>query len=154
MKKEEIQIIKLGPMRVASAYGFGSSPEMAAFEKMHQFAEANELLVDGQLPATFGFNNPNPSTGSPNYGYELWLPIEEEIEPSGEIRIIEFDGGLYAVAPCQGLQNIGEDWLALAKWREGTEYVAGKHQWLEHLLSPPDAPIDQLSFELYLPIAE
>jgi DNA gyrase inhibitor GyrI len=154
MNEKEIQIITLGPMRVASAYGFGSSPEMTAFEKMQQFADAKELLVDGQLPPTFGFNNPNPSPGSPNYGYEVWLPVDEETEPSGEIRIIEFEGGLYAVLACQGLQNIGEDWLALAKWREGTDYAAGKHQWLEHILSPPDAPMDQFLFELYLPIAE
>jgi DNA gyrase inhibitor GyrI len=154
MKKEEIRIIKLGPMRVASAYAFGSSPERTALEKMQRFAKAHQLLVEEHLPPTFGFNNPNPSTGSPNYGYEVWLPVEEEIQPSEDIQIVDFSGGLYAVAPCRGLQNIGEDWLALAKWREGTAYAAGKHQWLEHLLSPLDTQIDQFLFDLYLPIAE
>lgn len=154
MDTNEIRIIKLEPMQVASAYAFGKSPEEAALKKMHQFVQDKDLLVDGQIPPTFGFNNPNPSAGSPNYGYEVWLPIEENIEPVGDIRLLDFDGGLYAVVTCRGLQNIGEEWLALAKWREGTKYAAGKHQWLEHLLSPPDTPYDGYVFDLYLPIAE
>jgi len=154
MNEEDIRIVRLEPMRVASAYAFGDSPEYASLAKMGSFVEEYNLLEEGHMPPTFGFNNPNPSEGSPNYGYEVWLPIEENIEPAGDIRIIDFAGGLYAVAPCRGVQNIGNDWLALAKWREGTQYAAGKHQWLEHLLSSPGAPPDEMVFDLYLPIAE
>ena len=154
MNDLEVRIVTLDAMRVASAYGFGASPEGIAFEKIEAFASANNLLEEGKLPHTFGFNDPDPAPGSPNYGYEVWLPIEENIEPAGDIRIIDFAGGLYAVAPCRGVQNIGNDWLALAKWREGTQYAAGKHQWLEHLLSSPGAPPDEMVFDLYLPIAE
>ena len=154
MNEEKLRILKLEPIRVASAYAFGSSPEEAAFAIMSSFAEENELLEEGHLPPTFGFNNPNPSAGSPNYGYEVWLPIAENTAATGDIRIIDFTGGLYAVAPCHGLQNIGSGWLALTKWREATKYASGKQQWLEHLLSPPDAPPDEMIFDLYLPIAE
>ena len=60
METKEIRIIKLGPMQVASAYAFGNSPEEAALEKMHRFIRENNLLVDGQMPPTFGINNQNP----------------------------------------------------------------------------------------------
>ena len=154
MNEKDIRIVKLEPMRVASAYAFGNSPEEAALAKMGRFVEEKKLLVDGQMPPTFGFNNPNPAAGSPNYGYEVWLAVEESIEPAGDIRILDFAGGLYAVAPCRELKNIGSEWLALAKWREGTQYAAGKQQWLEHLLSPLDAQPETFEFDLYLPIAE
>ncbi|MFN2122961.1 MAG: effector binding domain-containing protein [Candidatus Promineifilaceae bacterium] len=154
MNENKIRIIKLGPMSVASAYTFGGTPEEKAFEKMYEFAKENGLLLDGQLPPTFGFNNPNPSAGSPNYGYEVWLPLDGEFKAWEGVNSIDFPGGLYAVGLCHGLQNIAKDWLDLARWREGSKYLAGKHQWLEHLLSPQDAAPDQYEFELYLPIAE
>ncbi len=154
MTEQEIRIVNLAPMRVASAHGFGESPEEEAFAKIQAFAEEKGLLVNGKLPPTYGFNNPNPSPGSPNYGYEVWLPVDESIEPAGEINIVNFTGGQYAVASCVGLQNIGSEWMALAKWREKTSYGTGKHQWLEHLLTAPDSPLEQFEFDLYLPISE
>lgn len=152
MNEQDIRITELAPMKVASAYAYCESPEFAALAAMQDFAEANDLLKHGQLPPTFGFNNPNPSAGSPNYGYEVWLPLQQEIQPSGDVRIIDFEGGLYAVARCRSLANIGEEWLALAKWREGTSYAQGKHQWLEHLLSPVTADFADVVIDLYLPI--
>lgn len=154
MNENDIRVVQLDPIRVASAYAFGESPETAALAKMQQFAEESGLLEKGVMPPTFGFNNPSPGAGSPNYGYEVWLPVADSIEPTGDMRIIDYPGGLYAVATCHGLQNIGSDWLALAKWREGTEYAAGKQQWLEYLLSSPEAPPEQFHADLYLPIAE
>ena len=154
MDESSIRIIDLEALRVAAAHAFGESPEEKALAKMYEFAEENGLLEEGLLPATFGFNNPNPSAGSPNYGYEVWLPVADNINAADDIRILDFSGGLYAVTRCDGLQNIGQQWLSLAKWREGTKYAAGKQQWLEHLLSPHNAPHDQLVFDLYLPIAE
>lgn len=154
MDEKDIRIVKVEPMHVASAYAFGNNPEESALAKMGSFVEKNNLLEEGHMPPTFGFNNPNPSAGSPNYGYEVLLPVAENTVPTDNVRIVNFSGGLYAVAPCRGLHNIGDEWLTLAKWREGTEYTAGKHQWLEHLLSPPGAPPNEMTFDLYLPIAE
>ena len=39
MSKLEVRIVTLEPMRVASAYGFGPSPEEIAWEKMLAFAK-------------------------------------------------------------------------------------------------------------------
>ncbi len=106
------------------------------------------------MPATFGFNQPDPSPGSPNYGYEVWLPVAEDVQAGSDIRIKNIPGGLYAVTRFTGLQNIGEVWKQLAQWREGSKYKHGNHQWLEHLLSPPHSPLEAFVFDLYLPIAE
>ena len=70
------------------------------------------------------------------------------------INIKNVDGGLYAVTRLEGLQNIGNVWKQLAQWREGSKYKFGNHQWLEHLLSQPDTPLEAYIFDLYLPIAE
>ena len=38
MSDNDVQIVRLEPMRVASAYGFGESPELEAWEKILDFA--------------------------------------------------------------------------------------------------------------------
>ena len=154
MSEIEVKIITLQPMRMISAYGFGPEPEGIAWEKMTAFVEAHELRQDGKMPVTFGFNNPNPSVGSPNYGYELWLPVDENAQPAGDLRIVDFQGGLYAVSRFKGLQNIGDVWAKLAKWVEGSKYQHAHHQWLEELLSGAEQSPDAFVFNLYLPIAE
>ena len=154
MNNLQVRIVTLDPLRVASAYGFGASPEGIAFEKIETFAAANKLLEEDRLPSTFGFNHPDPSPGSPNYGYEVWLPVTEDVQEQGDISIKNFPGGLYAITRLTGLQNIGDAWKQLARWREGSKYEDGNHQWLEHLLSPPDSSLEDFVFDLYLPIAE
>jgi len=154
MNDLEVRIVTLDAMRVASAYGFGASPEGIAFEKIEAFASANNLLEEGKLPHTFGFNDPDPAPGSPNYGYEVWLPVAENVRADGEISIKEISSNLYAVTRCNGLQNIGDVWKKLAQWRESSKYHFGNHQWLEYLLSQPDSPFEEFEFDLYLPITE
>ena len=154
MNELEVRIVTLDPSHVAAAYGFGASPEGIAFEKIQAFAAVRDCLQEGRLPSTFGFNSPDPSPGSQNYGYEVWLPVAEEVEAYGDIKIMDVPGGLYAVSRLTGLQNIGDVWLQLAQWCEGSKYKIGNHQWLEHLLSPVDVPLEEYIFDLYLPIAE
>lgn len=154
MSDLEVRIVTLDPLRVASAYGFGAGPEEIAFEKIQAFAVANNLLKEGKLPNTFGFNQPDPSPGSPNYGYEVWLPLDGDTQGQGDVAIKDVPGGLYAVTRLVDLQHIGATWKRLAQWLEGSKYKYGTHQWLEHLLSPADVPFEEYIFDLYLPIAE
>jgi hypothetical protein len=51
---------------------------------------------------TFGFNNPDPSPGSPNYGYEIWLGVGPDVEESPPIEIKQVVLGKYAVTRCVG----------------------------------------------------
>jgi DNA gyrase inhibitor GyrI len=154
MSDIDVRIVKLNPMRVASFYGFGKSPEMVAWEKLKAWASPKSLIDNSESYRTFGFNNPNPSSGSPNYGYELWLPIGNDVVPEGDIRVQDFSGGLYAVTRFKGLDNIGEVWKKLVTWQEKSHYKQAYHQWLEELLVDPDTPIEEYVFDLYLPIAK
>jgi DNA gyrase inhibitor GyrI len=154
MSEITVKIVSLEPKRMLSAYGFGSEPERIAWKKLMNFGEEKGIYNPSNPISTYGFNNPNPSPGSPNYGYEIWLPVNTSIEPDGDLRIVEFSGGLYAVTQFKNLNRIGKTWGKLVQWREASKYRPGKHQWLEELLTSPDLPIEEYVFNLYLPIVE
>jgi DNA gyrase inhibitor GyrI len=141
-------------MRVATAHGFGASPEGVAWDKLLAWATPQGLLTDRSAVRFFGFNNPNPSPGSPNYGYDQWMTVGPDKQGDDDIQILDFPGGLYAVARCEGLSTIGDVWQQLVTWCEDSPYKKAHHQWLEEHLSPLGVPPDQYVFDLYLPIAE
>ena len=60
MSDFEVRIVRLEPLRVASAYGFGASPEEQAWQKLLAWAESQGLMTGDPLPRFFGFNNPDP----------------------------------------------------------------------------------------------
>ncbi len=153
MSKLDVKIVTLEPMRVASVLGFGSSPEEIAHKKMEAFLEANGLVDGyGDRYRHFGFNNPNPSQGSSNYGYEIWVTVPEGIQGRGDVVIKDVPGGLYAVTRFENLENITRAWHELASWRESSPYRAGQHQWLENLLNPLVHDYSKFVFDLYLPV--
>jgi DNA gyrase inhibitor GyrI len=140
-------------MRAACASGFGASPELEAWKKLMSWMEARGLQDELRAHRFFGFNNPDPSPGSPNYGYDQWVTVGPDAEPDGGVEIKEFSGGLYGVARCAGLNTITEDWKRLVRWREDSRYKPAYHQWFEELLTSPTAPLEEWVFDLYLPIA-
>lgn len=155
MVQLNVRIETLPPMRVISAYGFGSEPEGIAARKMEAFLEKKGLLSGyGSTIPHYGFNNPSPSSGSPNYGYEIWAVVPPEITPEDDLQEVMFPGGLYAVTRFENLENIGRVWGALVRWRENSPYLHADHQWLEHLLNPLERDPEKYIFELYLPIKE
>ena len=154
MSELNIKVEKLGPMHMLSAYGYGIEPESIAWGKLKDYCLDKGLYQEGDFPTTYGFNNPNPSENLDEYGYEIWLPVDGNVKPEGDLRIVDFCGGLYAVTSFEGLQNIGETWSKLAVWQKGSRYHKGSHQWLEELTSGPDLPPEQFTFNIYLPIVE
>jgi DNA gyrase inhibitor GyrI len=157
MSELDVRIVKLEPMRVASTVGFGPSPEELAWQKILAWADTEGLLAQRENRRFFGFNNPNPSAGSPNYGYEQWITVEPETEAGQDIKILDFPGGLYAVTRCD-LTNIGEQWQALVKWCAGSRYTMSHQLCLEEALTPPfdgiPMEMDQIILDLYLPVVE
>ena len=155
MNPLNVRIEDLPPMRVISAYGFGPEPEGLAAEKMEAFLQKKGLLEDyGRTIPHYGFNNPSPSSGSPNYGYEIWAGVPPEVKPEGDLHEVMFPGGLYAVTRFENLENIGKEWEALVRWREDSPYRSADHQWLEHLLNPLERDPSKYAFELYLPVKD
>jgi len=155
MTLTDVQIVDLPAMRVASALGFGPHPEDQAWKIMLEFAADAGIDLTTEGVRTFGFNNPNPSPGSENYGYEIWLPIGPEIEARAPLEIKEVPAGRYAVARFTGLSNIGRTWQELVAWFEDGPYTAPPtyQQCLEALLNPLEPDPEEYRFELYLPIA-
>ena len=152
MNELQVRIVDLEPLRCAGAAGFGPEPEGIAWETLLKWAEPIGLLQ--QPHRFFGYNHPDPSPGSPNYGYEQWITVEAAVQVAAPIKLKEFPGGRYAVARCEGVQNIYATWQQLTAWREASRYRAGQHQWLEELITPPDGSWEQAQFDLYLPIVE
>jgi len=158
MSDLNVRIVKLEPMRVASFHGFGESPEDEAWNKLVAWAKPKGLLHDPQHHRIYGFNNPNPSPGSPNYGYEFWMVVGPEVQAEGDMEVKDFAGGLYAVTFCdvQGkpYDTIPATWQKLVQWHEKSKYKRASHQWLEEHLHIESASKDAFNLNLYMPIAE
>ena len=157
MSDLNVRIVNLPPMRAACINGFGEEPEGLALEKMRAWAKAHKLLE--QPHRLFGYNNPDPSPSSPNYGYDVWLTVDESVQAAGEARIIDFPGGLYAVTRIEvsdPWQDIPSTWQKLVQWMENSKYRHGGHQWLEEHIGPLNESVNALPFtlDLHLPITE
>jgi DNA gyrase inhibitor GyrI len=150
-----VRIVKLEPMTVASARAVGQSPEPQAWEELRAWAEPKGLLDDLDKHPVFGFNNPNPSPESKEYGYEFWISVEPGEKPEGDVEIKQFPGGWYAVTSCRltGEPNVLETWKLLWEWVQSSEYQWRRTHELERP-KDPTAPEDKLELELYLPIEE
>ena len=158
MSEIEVRIVKLEQMRMLSSYGFGPNPESIAWDKLTTFCLDKGLFEKDNYRPTYGFNNPNPSVGSPNYGYELWIEVGEEVEAEGDVRIQGFPGGVYAVTRCEvfggNFENITQTWHKLAAWREDSQYHLGSHQLLEKTIPVQGHPEGDFILDLYLPITD
>ncbi len=154
MDEIKVDIFTLAPMRVIVATGFGGSPELIAQEKLLTWAKSRGLLDSAPPPRFFGFNNPDPHPGSPNYGYEFWMTAPVSVQPEGDLGIKIFAGGLYAVADCKNVWKIPETWQAFMHWQEGSRFTMANHQWLEEHVKFIDLPVEEYEMRLYLPIAE
>ena len=162
LKKEtllqNVRIIELPPMTVASCRVESETPEVDCAKIFDQFVlEHNLHKRSGHR--SFGFNNPEPTEGSPIYGYELWVTIPEDfaLEPPFEKR--QFPGGKYASISAQ-LNETGERWEALYHWSTENETYVGdfSRQWLEEQVMDyetfmsNEVPDSEKQLDLLLPI--
>ena len=145
-------------MRVASFHAFGPSPEIEATARLLNWKKSHKLQLDSPVVRIFGFNNPDPSPGSPNYGYEFWITVGSDVQPDDETIIKDFSGGLYAVFFCDVSGDPSEiipaSWENLVKWLETSHYHMGNHQWLEEHLALSEADDQRFTLDLYMPITE
>jgi len=155
MPELEVRTCELGPMVVVSALGFGTEPETEAWNLIRQFLERQGMKAESGDRRFFGFNNPNPSPGSPNYGYEQWMTVDPDVAVEAPLTRKEIPGRRYVVTRFTGLQNITDTWRAFVAWFEdsGLQPGAGCDECLEELRNPMEASPDRWEFDLYLPVA-
>lgn len=147
----DVRIVELEPMRVASVLAYDKEPEMKAWGKLLGWAQTHHHM--DKPHRAFGFNNPSPAPGSPNYGYEVWLTVGSEVNTDDIVKVQAFPGGKYAVTRCMGVSNIFNTWQELLKWVETSPHQPSQHQWLEeHIKFGPDVSPDEFILDLYLPI--
>jgi DNA gyrase inhibitor GyrI len=155
--ESRVRIEELKPFRAASFHAYGSQPELEAIAKMETWVRA-QVFSGPPAQRVFGFNNPNPSPGSPNYGYEIWVTVGLQVPPDGEMEVVDFPGGLYAVLHWDGRGDPNEaipaTWKELVVWREQSQYQSASHQWLEEHLQPEAGSQVEFMLDLYLPIAK
>lgn len=152
MEDLSVRMVTLPPYKVVCFHGFGNSPEIDAITKAKNWLAESKLLDDGKPHRYFGFNNPDPSPGSPNYGYDVWITVEEPVDPGSEGKLLDFSGGLYAVTRSVGVDAIGPTWRKFIEWREKSPYTfAPDHQWLEEHFNWNE-PFDDIVLDLYMPV--
>jgi len=155
MNKLDVRMVRLDDMRVASVRVVSESPEAEALGKLLAWAESRGLLAGTERNPVYGFNNPNPSPGEKEYGYEFWIKVDRDAEPEGDIVVKDFAGGLYAVTTCrltgdpQG--NVMEVWQHLLNWVRESPYDWRRTHELERLRDPYAAELDAV-LDLYLPV--
>jgi AraC family transcriptional regulator len=159
MNTPEVKIVELEPLHVASFQGYGTEPEHAAFAKLTAWLEKHDMMSAVREHRVFGFNNPEPSPGSPNYGYEVWITVGSEAKAEGDMEIKDFRGGLYAVSTCVPVSGeaIPACWQELVNWLAAGPYGHARHQWLEEHIWPGEGedPFGgQLILRLYAPISK
>lgn len=156
MNPLQVAIVRLDAMQVAAFHGFGAEPEHQAAARLVAWARPRGLLDAGLQHRVFGFNNPSPTAGSPNYGYEFWLeltPAEAEtlagdvVGSQGELK--SFAGGLYAVTRCRGAAAIPNAWRDLVTWCEDSPYAFATAQCLEQHTGALDGPVEEMEFALH-----
>ncbi len=154
MNPHDVRIIKLEPMRVAVFYGFSKTPEDDAHKQCIAWLKEMDLYDYPDSYRSFGFNNPDPTPGSPNYGYEIWIPIDTDKDVGENVKTKEFPGCSYGVTRCESLSTIGKDWKRLIAWREASQYKCRSHQCFEELLTKSTDNAEDYCFDLYIRIDE
>jgi len=148
-----IKVLKrLPPMVVAGCRSFGRTPERDAWNTLLNWADRRGMLKDSRPYRIFGFDNPPPSPGAPEHGYEFWITVEEGTRADDPVRIVRFEGGHYAVTGTT-IPEIQTAWKRFMTWLEISKYRRGSHRCLEEHLSPMGTPEEKMQIDLYLPIS-
>ncbi len=155
-EKEILKIVKLPELRVISFHVKDSeSPEQEAWNMLENWAKPKGIFNQPDIHQIYGFNNPDPTKEQPLYGYEFWITINDDFEVDDELQVKNFDGGLYAVMSCSGVENITPTWIKLVDRVSDSKYKLVKsHQWLEHHVDPHNTDLKTFVLDLYAPITE
>lgn len=149
LQDHEVRFIEIKPMKVAYYHTTTHQPEDEAWNVLYAWVK-NRGLDHKSTTRYFGFNKQGENQ---EHGYEMWATVTDEIEPSGEVQIKTFDGGLYAVSSLYGF-DIPVAWQRLHEWVQTSKYQAASHQCLEeHFLFNGEMFVgESFQLDLYYPV--
>lgn len=157
----DVRIINLPKMVFACYRAESASPEEDCWKIMNGFIQENNLLEQYGF-RHFGFNNPDPTEGSPIYGYEMWVTIPKELSVPMPLYKKEFSGGSFGAIPTY-MTEIGERWQQLWQWAMNDVHyevdwdIDKDRRWLEEcidyqLFNDPTVGPDKKQLDLLVPI--
>ena len=106
MNKISVKIKSISPMKVASVRVISKTPEDDAWVKLEIYAKKHNILNDLESHPIYGFNNPDPTPGQKEYGYEFWIKVDSLSQPEPEVLIKDIPSALYAVKECNLSQEV------------------------------------------------
>lgn len=116
-----IRLEKIKIMRAAYFHALSDNPEEDAWKKAEKWADQKGLLKKESTLRIFG-RNTYPTENPEPHGYGFFITITPDIKVEKDIFIRLIAGGLYAVALCEGLEQMGIVWPELWKWVGESEY--------------------------------
>lgn len=153
---EEVRIITLDTMRVASTRTISVQPESDGWNKLKPWATKKGIFDDQEKYPIFGFDNPGPANKDEanRYGYEHWIKIDDTVVVDGEFTIREIPAQKYAIMRSRGISNIGPKWKELVTWRAKSKYKMGHAQCLEQIVDRTKLDPEIFELDLYLAIED
>ena len=169
-KLQNIRILHLPPMTVASIHFIGENPNEQAAKIMNEFVTESKLLQIKSDIRYFGIDNPLNPYGSAT-GHEVWVSIPDDMNVQSPLVKKKFQGGLYATHSIKN--DSWDDVLGLQDWiAESEEYQSdittiryhphtkGASYLLEEQLNyhmnikNPDIDYDTVQIDLLLPVKQ
>lgn len=150
----DVRMVRAGPTRLAFVHAFGDSPEEEAIGALLGWAGPVGLLDGPRGFHLFGANDPPPGGPGEAYGYFFGVTVPDGVELAEGIGLRDLPAATYAVTRVRGVMAITDAWRALYAWVEGSDGYEVAGHGLEELLSPPGDPVDEWTFDLWLPTEE
>jgi DNA gyrase inhibitor GyrI len=116
-----VKLERINTMRAAFFYEFTKTPEEDSWKKTMVWAEKKGLLEKHKTIRVFG-RNIYPTENPEPHGYGFYITITPDIKIENNIIVRLIPGGLYAVAKCEGLEQMGLAWPMLWEWVKNSKY--------------------------------
>lgn len=121
LSDQDIRIVYLPPVAVASALGIGAEAEHESDVMMSKYIHDIDLFKIHPSVKFYGFNHPKfgPSGEFIQHQYEVWATIPNDLEVSTPLVKKHFDGGLYAAYTSKPVSF--DDWMLFGEWLSNNE---------------------------------
>ncbi len=151
----EVQFIHLLPMRVVSFHAVSVTPENDAWIKLREWAEPKGYFDDLDKNPIYGFDNPSPTPGKKEYGYEFWLVVDPDFK-SDEVKIKDVPESFNVVTRCNVediTKDIGKAWTKILEWIKKHKIKIARKYGLEKVIVPSDSG-EGFILDIYVPVDE
>lgn len=105
-EKINIRLERMKTIRATYFHAFSENPEEDAWKKAKIWAKEKGLIEKESKTRIFG-RNTYPTENPEPHVYGIFITITPDTKVEKEVSIRFIPGGLYAVARCEGLEQIG-----------------------------------------------